>query len=197
MRSRGGGYAPTHSEHPLDAPDMSAVRTAVEAILKGHEPFPALAVDRRWTLVAANASAASLLAAGRAQMEPPVNVLRLSLEPAGLAPMIVNLGEWRRHLLDRLRAEAAASGDEALFRLHDELAAIPAPSWRRPSEPAQRIAVPLVLCAPDGATLSLLSTTTVFGTASDVTLSELTLECFFPSDEPTRAWFLDRARAAD
>lgn len=192
-----GGYAPVHGEQTLNSPDMEAVRAAVEAVLKGHEPFPALAVDRLWNLVAANEGATSLLAgASPALMRPPINVLRLSLDPNGLAAMIVNLSEWRRHLLDRVRAEAAASGDEALARLHDELADIPAPASRVPPGPIARIAVPLIMRTPKGNLLSLLSTTTIFGTASDVTLSELTLECFFPADEATRAYFLAQTSPA-
>lgn len=190
-----GGYAPVHSEQTLDSPDMDAARSAIEAVLKGHDPFPALAVDRLWNLVAANESATSLLAgASPALLIPPVNVLRLSLDPNGLAPMIVNLSEWRRHLLHRVRGEAATSGDEALARLHDELAAMPAPASRGPPGPVAGIAVPLILRTSEGKALSLLSTTTVFGTANDVTLSELTLECFFPADEGTRAYFLAAGR---
>ncbi len=193
-----GGYAPLHGEQPLEAPDMAAARSAVEAVLKGHEPFPALAIDRRWTLVAANAGAAALMArAAPRLLEPPVNVLRLSLDPEGLAPAILNLAEWRHHLLGRLRAEGAASGDEALMQLHAELAALPAPASKTPPSEVARIAVPLVLRTPSGEALSLISTTTIFGTASDVTLSELTLECFFPADEATRAWFLERRTSAE
>jgi len=186
-----GGYAPMHGERALDAPDMAAARAAVETVLKGHEPFPALAIDRRWSLVAANAGAAALMAGAAPRLlAPPVNVLRLSLDPEGLAPKILNLAEWRHHLLGRLRAEAMASGDEALMQLQAELAALPAPVSKTPPGEVAKIAVPLILRAPSGEPLSLISTTTVFGTASDVTLSELTLECFFPADEPTRAWFL-------
>lgn len=193
-----GGYAPLHGELPLDAPDMAAARSAVEAVLKGHEPFPALAIDRRWTLVAANSGAAALMArAAPRLLAPPVNVLRLSLDPEGLAPAILNLAEWRHHLLGRLRAEGAASCDEALMQLHAELAALPAPPSKTPPSGVARIAVPLMLRAPSGEALSLISTTTIFGTASDVTLSELTLESFFPADEATRAWFLERRTFAE
>ncbi len=186
-----GGYAPLHGERALDAPDMAAARSAVEAVLNGHEPFPALAVDRRWTLIAANASASALMAsAARRLLTPPVNVLRVSLDPEGLASQIVNLSEWRHHLLGRLRAEAASTGDEALMQLHAELSALPARPSKAPPPEVAKIAVPLILRAPSGEALSLISTTTVFGTASDVTLAELTLECFFPADDPTREWFL-------
>ena len=124
---------------------------------------------------------------------PPVNVLRLSLAPDGLAPFIVNLPEWRQHLLERLRHDADASGDATLRALHDELIALSCPiSTRRTPRPAAgSVAVPLVLRHPtSGERLSFLSTTTVFGTAVDVTLAELTLECFYPADEPTRTLLL-------
>ena len=113
-----GGYAPLHGEQPLDAPDMAAARAAVDTVLKGHEPFPALAIDRGWTLIAANAGATKLMAGAAPRLlEPPVNVLRLSLDPEGLAPAIVNLAEWRHHLLGRLRAEAMASGDDDAYAI--------------------------------------------------------------------------------
>jgi len=192
-----GGYAPVYRERPLDTPDMAAVKAAVQAVLTGHEPFPALAVDRSWTLIAANAAVTPLLA-GVAQhlLEPPVNVLRLSLDPAGLAPRIVNFAEWRHHLLARLRSDAEASGDAALAAMHAQLRALPFPAGRAPPRPPNGVAVPLVLADPvSGSVLSLISTTTVFGTATDVTLSELMLECFYPADAATRATLNRRGNA--
>ncbi|MBB4004151.1 helix-turn-helix domain-containing protein [Aurantimonas endophytica] len=182
-----GGYAPLYPERGLDAPDLAAAREAVEAILAAHDPYPALAVDRHWTLVAANRAVNGLLAdVAPNLLEPPVNVLRLSLSPEGLAPSIVNLAEWRQHLLERLRHDATSSGDGRLIELHDELRAIPvAASMRPPHRNATGIAVPLVLRRGD-TTLSFLSTTTVFGTATDVALAELTLEAFLPADPATR-----------
>jgi transcriptional regulator with XRE-family HTH domain len=187
-----GGYAPIFAERPLDAPDMAAARAAVEAILKGHEPYPALAVDRHWTLVAANAAIAPLLMGVAAQLlAPPVNVLRLSLHPDGLAPRIENLGEWRRHLLDRLRAQIAESGDPVLGELHAELRGYPGRAKRVRPDAANRILVPLRLRDPaSGALLSFLSTTTIFGTPTEITLSEMALECFYPADEETRTALL-------
>lgn len=185
-----GGLAPHFPERPLDAPDMSAAREAVQAVLTAHEPFPAMAIDRHWMLVAANRSILSLLQGVSARLlAPPVNVLRLALAPDGLAPAILNLGEWRQHLADRLRRDAVASGDRVLFRLYDELRPIAASAVSRTaSRPGSfPIAVSLVLRSPGGETLSLLSTTTVFGSASDVTLAELSLECFYPADEATRS----------
>ena len=182
-----GGYAPAFPERPLDAPDMAAARAAVDAVLEGHTPFPALAVDRHWTLVAANAALAPLLAGvSPALLRPPVNVLRLSLHPDGLAPRIDNLGEWRRHLLDRLRVQIQHSGDPVLADLLIEREAYPSrASPQRPSSGG--VAVPLRIRDPDRATvLSFISTTTMFGTPLDLTLAEVALECFYPADQATR-----------
>lgn len=194
------GFAPVFAERSLDDPALAAARRAVERVLAGHEPYPALAVDRHWSLVAANRAAATLLAgASPALLAPPVNVLRLSLHPDGLASRILNFGEWRAHLLERLAEQAAASGDAVLHALHDELAALPGPPPRGAGAtrtgdagPAGAgVFVPLQL-ATDGGVLTLLSTTTVFGTPVDVTLAELALECFFPADDATAA-LLQRA----
>ena len=189
------GYAPVYPERPLDAPDMAAARQAVAAVLAAHDPFPALAVDRRWTLVAANRASQALLAnVATCALAPPVNVLRLSLAPDGLAPAILNLAAWRRHVLHRLLREAATSGDADLLALHDELAALPTPVSTTPPPPNDPVpvAMPLVLRHPGtGATLSFLATTTVFGTAFDLTLAELTLECFLPADDETRRALAD------
>jgi transcriptional regulator with XRE-family HTH domain len=180
------GFAAVHGQRSLDAPDMAAARTAIERLLKAHEPYPALAVDRGWTLVMANAAVAPLMAGAAPHLlDGPINVLRLSLHPEGLAPRIRNLPEWRAHVLERLRAQFAASADPAILALLDELWAYPAPPGPRGQTAAGgAIATPLVLDGPDGP-LSFLSTTTVFGTPLDVTLSEIAIEAFFPADEET------------
>ncbi|RKK05583.1 helix-turn-helix domain-containing protein [Pseudoroseomonas wenyumeiae] len=189
-----GGFAPHYPERPLQAPDMAAARSAVEAILKGHEPFPALAVDRHWHLLAANAALAPMMQGAAARLlEPPVNVLRLSLHPEGLAPRIENLPEWRAHLLERLRMQVERSGDAELAALQAELAAYPCPAG--PQAVTGGIAVPLRIRVPGKArALSFLSTTTVFGTPVDITLAELALECFYPADDATRQALTMEAR---
>jgi transcriptional regulator with XRE-family HTH domain len=189
-----GGFAPAHRETPLAASEMATARAAVEAILKGHEPFPALAVDRTWHMVAANAAVPPLLhAAASGLLEPPVNVLRVSLHPEGIAASIDNFAEWRHHVLERLRLQIDQTGDAELEALLAELSAYPAPRSTRPPVFQGGIAVPLRIRDRDGRTLSFLSTTTVFGTALDVTLSELALECFYPADDATRKALLDAA----
>lgn len=181
------GYAPVFSQRPLEDPDLQAPRAAIDKILKAMEPYPALAIDRYWNLLASNDAAMRLLAGMPAHLlTPPINVLRLSLHPEGLASRIVNLSEWRAHLLARLRHQVEVCADPTLGILLDELKAYAAPE-RKQKESAvspHSIAVPLQL-AHGGRVLSFFSTTTVFGTPIDVTLSEIALECFYPMDADT------------
>ncbi|MBZ9814992.1 helix-turn-helix domain-containing protein [Mesorhizobium sp. CA7] len=184
------GFAPSFSEKPLTDATLAPALAAVETVLKGHEPFPALAVDRHWNLISANGAIAPFLAdiSEPSLLTPPVNVLRLSLHPDGVAPRIVNLAEWRAHLLERFKHQNDATGDPVLIELERELRAYP--SGLRSSRPApvepSGIVHPLKL-AHGHAVLSFISTITVFGTPLDVTLSELAIESFFPADEQTRA----------
>ena len=183
------GYAPVFGESALDSPQMAAVRQAVRLVLKAHEPYPAVVVDRKWNLVDANATIALLTAgAAPALLAPPVNVLRLSLHPQGVAPRIVNLGEWRAHLLSRLRREVAVTADPDLTELLDELREYPCddPAGNvevpRPGE----VVVPLRIRTEAGQ-LSFFGTVATFGTPLDVTVAELSIESFFPADPETAA----------
>lgn len=188
-----GGYAPAYPEHDLNAPALSSVLSAMRELLEGHGPYPAVVVDAEWNLVDAN-SAVALLTEGAAPelLEPPVNALRLTLHPKGMAPRIRNHAQWRAHILDRLERQATSTADSALFELKKELEQYPYPSDDRVSEARNAVVVPLRY-EFRGTELSLLSTTTVFGTPRDVTVSELAIESFFPADAAT-AEFL-RARA--
>jgi len=178
------GYAPAYAERPLDDPALKPARAAIHLLLKAHEPYPALAVDRHWNLVAANDSVALFLDGVAPELlTPPVNVLRLGLHPGGLAPRIVNFAEWRTHILDRLRQQVAATGDATLGELHVELAALPGPPPESHSDYGG-VVVPLRLRSNDGE-LAFFGTITVFGTPVDITLSELAIEAFFPADEVT------------
>jgi transcriptional regulator with XRE-family HTH domain len=182
------GYAPMYREHAMDDPSMMAARRAVQHILDSHEPWPAVAFDRHWNLVMANRMVAPLLAGvSPALLEAPVNLLRISLHPGGLAPRIVNLNQWREHLFARLRQQIHQAGDEGLADLLTELMAYPA----QPADAAQRldgehpgVLMPFLFQTPGG-TLHLISTTPVFGSPVDITLQELALETFFPGDEAT------------
>jgi transcriptional regulator with XRE-family HTH domain len=177
------GHAPVFEQHALDDPEMAPVRRAIDLILAGHDPYPAVVIDGAWEMLGAN-RAVSLLTAGVAPelMEPPVNVLRVSLHPNGVAPRIANLAEWRGHLLERLERQIALTGDPALAALLEEVSAYPGPARDRSTAP--EIAVPLRLRS-DAGELSFISTVATFGTAVEVTASELSIESFFPADEQT------------
>lgn len=188
------GYAPAFAQRGLDEPDMGPVRDTLDRILRGHEPYPAMVVDRHWGLVAAN-GAVALFTDGVAAhlLEPPVNVMRLSLHPDGLAPRIVNLAEWRAHVLDGLGRQAVLSGDPALAALHDEMAALPGEDSATVANLDRGgISIPLVLRDGDR-DLRFISTATTFSTAVDVTVSELAIESFFPADDETAEALRDRA----
>ncbi|MBY4636698.1 helix-turn-helix transcriptional regulator [Sphingopyxis sp. XHP0097] len=181
------GYAPDFQERPLDSPEMEGMRAIVEHVLRGHEPYPALAVDRHWNMIAANGAIALLIQGVAPELlEPPVNVLRIALHPGGLASQIVNIGEWRAHILHRLDGQVEASGDPQLAALRDELAGYGAAAANDGEHAANGIAVPLLLDTPAGR-LSFVSTVTVFGTPIDITLSELAIEAFFPADAASAA----------
>jgi transcriptional regulator with XRE-family HTH domain len=184
------GYAPAANERRFDDPELANARDAVQRILAAHDPHPALAVDRHWNLLAGN-RAASMLMVGVAPslVLPPVNVLRLSLHPGGLGPRVGNYRQWRDHVVARLERQHAQAPDMALAALTDEIRAYPVPAEARPhvrggADPLAGLAVPFELLTPLG-TLRFLSTTTVFGTAVDVLLSELVIEAFYPADAET------------
>jgi transcriptional regulator with XRE-family HTH domain len=192
------GFAPVFAERSLDDPALNAARQAVDLVLAAHEPYPAIAVDRHWVLVAAN-RAARLLTEGVGQelTNPPVNVLRVALHPDGLARRIANFAEWRGDLLARLRRQVEVSADPILAALYEELAGYPSPRQPGSPPPANPTAVVIPLRLITGAgTLSFLSTITVFGTPVDITLSELAIETFLPADRET-ADALRRMAATD
>ncbi|WP_336065790.1 helix-turn-helix transcriptional regulator [Nitratireductor rhodophyticola] len=185
------GYAPGFSERDLHDPTLKPAMDAVQTVLDGHAPNPAIAIDRHWTMVAANGAIAPLLrgVTNAELLKPPVNVLRLSLHPEGLAPSIVNLAPWRAHVLERLRQLIDQTADPQLASLEKELAAYPVKKNGPEPRPraADMIAVPLRLRLGE-TELSFITTTTVFGTPLDVTLSELAIESFFPTDAATAAF---------
>jgi transcriptional regulator with XRE-family HTH domain len=181
------GFAPVYPERRLDDPALEAVQSAIRVVLKGHEPYPALAIDRHWTLVAANDAVGALLAGvAPSLLASPINVMRLSLHPEGLAPRIANLAAWRGHAIERLERQLAATRDGALEQLLDEVRRYPAPLAGPAHDDYAGVVIPLQLTTERGV-LSFFSTTTVFGTPLDVTVSELAIEAFFPADEATAA----------
>ncbi|MEU7947588.1 helix-turn-helix transcriptional regulator [Micromonospora taraxaci] len=184
-----GGYAPAYPSHDLDGPELAPLRAAVRQILDGHSPYPAVLVDQHWHLVEAN-PAVALFTAGAAQhlLAPPINVLRLSLHPDGMASRILNLPQWRAHLLRRLHQQAATTNDLALSELFEELRGYPSgdDAAAPTSDDVSRVVIPLRYRHGDQE-LSFLSTTTLFGTPLDVTVSGLAVEAFFPADPVTTA----------
>lgn len=185
------GHAPAYAERTLADPSMASAQRAVSLILQGHMPYPAIAVDSHWNLLQANPIAQVLMSSvDPSLLQGQVNVLRASLHPKGFAPNIVNGADWRAHLLARLHQQIEASGDSVLSALLDELRDYPVPAQEgtathSPDDDLGGVAVPLRLRTPFGV-LSFISTTTVFGTPVDITLSELALETFFPADEATQ-----------
>jgi transcriptional regulator with XRE-family HTH domain len=188
-----GGYAPAYPEHGLDEPELAAVRAALRQVLDGPSFLPAVVLNRWWELVDASAGV-GLLTAGAAPelLEPPVNVLRLSLHPDGMAPRIINLAQWRAHLLTRLSRQAASTGDARLAELHEELLGYPGGQDGSPA--AADVVAPLRyrLGRQD---LSFFSMTAVIGTPMDVTVAELAIESFYPADEATAAVLGEAATA--
>jgi transcriptional regulator with XRE-family HTH domain len=180
-----GGYAPAYAERALAEPELNAVRAALRRVLAGHLPYPAVVVNRWWELVDANPAIATFTAdADPALLEPPVNVLRLSLHPGGMAPRIANLAQWRAHLLSRLHRQAEATGDPRLAALHAELEAYPGPTAPGSATDHADVVVPLRYRTPSGE-LSFISLTAVVGTPMDVTVEELAIESFYPADDAT------------
>lgn len=178
-----GGFAPMYAERGLDDPRLEAVRGALQAVLSGYEPYPALAVDRHWNIIATNRPVQMILGGVSPELlQPPVNALRLSLHPQGLAPRTRNLAEWRSHMLMRVARQLELAPDPALQALFEELCSYPAPSLPGPHEHSHMdVFVPMRIDTEAGE-VSLLSTTTVFGTALEITLSELVIEAFLPAD---------------
>ena len=193
------GFAPVYGRRPLDAPDMAAVRTAVDLVLEAYEPYPVVVVDRGWQLVAGNRSLALLTAGADADLlEPPVNVLRVGLHPRGAAPLIANLGEWKAYFLSRLERQVALTGDQELAALLEQVAAY---RGSDPQPPAGRagseIRGPLKVRAPDGGALSFFGMFATFDTPFEVTTSELAMELLFPADQATAEALAERARSKE
>jgi transcriptional regulator with XRE-family HTH domain len=183
-----GGYAPLFPERALAAPELKAAREAIELLLEGQKPYPAFALDRHWNIVASNNALPELFdAIDPTLLTPPVNAMRLSLHPNGLAPRILNLAEWRGHLLSRLRRQVDLTADPVLIALLEEVQAYGRGlSLAHPSPSPTDMVIPLRIRIAAGV-LTFFSTTMVFGTPVEVTLSELALESFFPADAETAA----------
>jgi transcriptional regulator with XRE-family HTH domain len=182
------GHAPAFPEHPLRGPELAPVREALDQILAGHEPYPAIVIDSAWNLVAAN-STATALAEGvdldPALLAPPVNAVRVSLHPRGLAPVIVNVGAWRAFFRERLERQLAITGDDRLAALIEELDGYPAAPDQASSGALAELPGPLKVRGPNGGELSFFSMFATFDFPFDVTTSELAVELLFPADRAT------------
>ena len=185
------GHAPAFPERSLEEPELQPVRDALDVILRGHEPYPAVAVDRTWNLVAANSPMYALTAVvdvDPALLEPPINVMRVGLHPRGLAPLMVNLGDWHAHWLARLERQLAVTGDAELAALIEEIAGYPVPEPER--DPASGLGSsdilgPVRMHGPGGGELSFFGMFATFDTPFEVTTSELAIELLFPADRAT------------
>jgi transcriptional regulator with XRE-family HTH domain len=203
LRERNGlllaaGFSPAFPAHALDAPELGAAMAAVELVLNAHGAFPAVAVDRHWNLLRANAAARRLMHTIAPELLQRPNVLRATLHPQGLAGAIVNYSQLREHLLHRLQRQARSTGDPTLQALFAELVALPAPQSRDDetmTTPDADVVIAMRMRTPFGI-LSLFSTITMFGTPVDVTLSELAVEAFFPCDATSRELLERLAREA-
>jgi transcriptional regulator with XRE-family HTH domain len=185
-----GGYAPRYRRTSLDSPDLTRVRATLEQILARHDPYPGVIIDRYWNVVLANRGAALITAGLPAHVVgPPLNIFRVSLHPEGLASRTANFTEWATYLLGQLHRAAILTADHALDHLLAEIEGYPNVAalgdWRaRSVSDESEILVP-VRVEVSGAMLSLFTTLTVFGTPQDVTLAELAIELFYPSDAAT------------
>ncbi|MFF8411312.1 helix-turn-helix domain-containing protein [Streptomyces omiyaensis] len=184
-----GGYAPRYTESTLDAPELGTLREGIARLLRGYEPYPALVVDGSYTVVAAN-RAIGLLLEGLPEhlLTPPMNAMRITLHPEGLAPRIRNLREWRGHLMAQMERQIAYARSDALRAVYEEVTAYPLPE---PSahdvpdpEPYPYFALPLRI-EHDGRVLSFVSSISTFNTPMDVTVAELAIETLLPADPAT------------
>ena len=197
------GYAPAFPERSLEDPELLPVREALDQILARHEPYPAVVVDRAWNLVAANPAMRGLadgVAIDPELLEPPVNILRLGLHPQGLAPLIINLSQWRAHWRRRLERQIEATGDPALVALLDEIAGYPPPvdeADAAPAPEARELLGPVRFRTPGGGELSFFGMFATFDTPFEVTISELAMELLFPADRATAQALEDRGRTEE
>ena len=177
------GYAPLYAETDLASPDMAQVNHALDLVLNHQEPFPAIVVDRCWNLVRANDAASLLVEDVDPRLLP--NVMRVSLHPDGLAPRVLDFEVTAGHLISRLKRQVALTGDELLAELVAELLTYPGVPAEEPLTDPPGVVLPVRIRSPRGV-LSFFTTIATFGTASDVTVAELSVECFVPADDATR-----------
>ena len=196
------GHAPAYPERSLDDPELAPVRDALDVILSGHEPYPAIAVDRLWNMVAANSAMLALTKSAEIDpvlLEPPINVMRIGLHPRGFGQLFVNLGDWHAHWLKRLERQLAATGDEQLAALIDEISAYPVPEPENDAgteTAGSEMLGPVRVRTPSGGQLSFFGMFASFDTPFEVTTSELAIELLFPADRTTAETLMERSTGA-
>lgn len=184
------GFAPRYAERPLDADALSAARHAVGKVLRAHEPYPALVFDRRWNIVMTNRAVTPFFAdVAPDLLRPPINMVRLALDPRGLAPLVVNLGDVHALFRTRIRRQLAIAPDAELTALYEEVLAPDADSPAGDSI-ASDVVIAMILRL-SGREVRMFSTITTFGTPMDVTLDELAVESYYPADAESAAYFAD------
>jgi transcriptional regulator with XRE-family HTH domain len=181
------GYAPAYGDRPLGAPDLAPVRRALEYILAQQEPFPALVLDGEWNIVMGNEGARRVFDQFKGACHTP-NVMRKVFDPNGMRPYIVNWSMIAECLMHNLHRDAA-SGNEAIGRLRDEMLSYPGvpKQWRTPDALAEFPPFVSMELRKGDVSLTYFSTITKFATPRDVMLQELKIECFFPADVATEA----------
>jgi transcriptional regulator with XRE-family HTH domain len=183
------GFAPRYSERPLRGDTPSVAEDAISRVLRAHEPYPALVVDRRWNLVMANRAVESFLAAAAPDLlGPPINLVRLALHPRGLATRLVNLVDVRANLRSRILRQLATSIDPELTKLYEELL-LPDPEETPSLVRESDLVIAMAFRLDEQRELRLFSTTTKFGSAVDITLEEVAIELYHPADDATAAYF--------
>jgi transcriptional regulator with XRE-family HTH domain len=180
------GFAPRYAERPLGDPALSAALDAVRRVLEAHEPYPALVFDRRWNIVLTNRAVEPFFAEVAPDLrQPPVNLIRLGLDPRGFAPLVVNLADVRAMFRSRVARQLAAAPDPELTALYEELLT-PGPD-DTVSDHAD-VVLPMVLRI-GGRQVRLFSTITTFGTPMDITIDEIAIESYYPADAESAAYF--------
>ena len=184
------GFAPRYTERPLDGDALSAARHAVGRVLRAHEPYPALVFDRRWNVLMTNRAVEPFFAdVAPDLLRPPVNLVRLGLDPRGLAPLVVNLADVRAMFRSRVGRQLAAVPDPELTALYEELLALgPGDEADQTIEPGSDVVLPMIIRV-GGRELRLFSTITTFGTPMDITLDEVAIESYYPADAESAAYF--------
>ncbi|RZT78358.1 DNA-binding XRE family transcriptional regulator [Micromonospora violae] len=182
------GFAPRYAQRPLDDTALAGALDAVRRVLQAHEPYPALVFDRRWNILMTNRAVEPFFAyVAPDLLRPPVNLVRLGLDPRGLASLVVNLADVRAVFRSRISRQLAAAPDPELAALYEELLS-PVPDESTNERLDADVVLPMVVRV-GGRELRLFSTITTFGTPMDITIEEIAVESYYPADSQSAAYF--------